>query len=807
MNPDPLDLESPARAPGHSSATSPPPDAGPTEDIPAPRRITEGPGTRIGPYKLLQPIGEGGMGVVYMAEQEKPIRRRVALKVIKAGMDTDQVVARFEAERQALALMDHPNIARVLDAGATESGRPFFVMELVHGIPITEYCDQARLTPRQRLELFVPVCQAIQHAHQKGIIHRDLKPSNVLVTLHDGRPVPKVIDFGVAKAISQRLTERTMFTQFGAVIGTLEYMSPEQAEWSGLDIDTRSDIYTLGILLYELLTGTTPLERAKLHQAGYAEILRRIKEEEPPKPSTRLSASQPALASIAARRRTEPAKLTRLVRGELDWIVLKALENDRTRRYETANELARDIERYLHDEPVEACPPSAMYRLRKLARKHRAAMATLAGFAAVILIAAIVSTLLAIRATTAERLASRRLTESEEARRQAEAVSRRLVEMFRRTDPILDGRQLKVVDLLDQTTRDLDAEFPGASKIKGELLHTLGGTYHGLGLYDRAAELLARALSVRQAALGPDHPDTLYSMYELAATYMECDRVNEATPRFEEALRLRKARLGPDHPDTLESMFGLAWAYMTAGRLDEATWLSEELLRLRKAKLGPDHPDTFYSMSAVAVAYRGNTRFFEAIPLLEEALKLRKAKLGLDHVWTLQSMWILAWVYQDADRLDEAIRLSEEALELYKAKLGPDHPDTLITRAVRAGALGRMRLQQKKYAEAEPLLREDLTSRKRVMPNYWQRFHIESLLGESLLGQKKFGDAEPHLKEGYEGMWQRTDKIPAQLKRHLTEAGERIVRLYDEWGKPEEAAKWRAKLARELPAENNEPKP
>jgi eukaryotic-like serine/threonine-protein kinase len=380
------------------------------------------------------------MGVVCMAEQEKPIRRRVALKVIKAGMDTDQVVARFEAERQALALMDHANIARVLDAGATESGRPFFVMEPVHGIPITEYCDEAQLTPRERLELFVPVCQAIQHAHQKGIIHRDLKPSNVLVTLHDGRPVPKVIDFGVAKAISQRLTERTMFTQFGTVIGTLEYMSPEQAEWSGLDIDTRSDVYALGILLYELLTGTTPLERAKLRQAGYAEILKRIKEEEPPKPSTRLSASGQALASIAARRRTEPAKLARLVRGELDWIVMKALEKDRTRRYETANGLARDVERYLHDEPVEACPPSATYRLRKLARKHRVAMVTLAGFAAVITIAAIVSTLLAIRATTAERLASQRLTESEEARRQAEAVSRRLVDIFRRPDPSQDGR-------------------------------------------------------------------------------------------------------------------------------------------------------------------------------------------------------------------------------------------------------------------------------------------------------------------------------------------------------------------------------
>ncbi len=331
------------------------------------RLVSEGPGTLIGPYKLLQEIGEGGMGKVYMAEQEKPVRRRVALKIIKPGMDTGQVVARFEAERQALALMDHPSIAKVLDAGSTESGRPFFVMELVKGIPITEYCDQARLSTKDRLALFVPVCQAIQHAHQKGIIHRDIKPSNVMVTLIDGRPVPKVIDFGVAKAVDQRLTEKTMFTQFGLIIGTLEYMSPEQAELSGLDVDTRSDIYGLGVMLYELLTGTTPLEHARLRQAAYTEILKRIKEEEPPKPSTRLSDSREILASIAARRGTEPARLMKLVRGDLDWIVMKALEKDRSRRYETASGFGRDVQRFLDGDPVEACPPSAAYRFRKFA--------------------------------------------------------------------------------------------------------------------------------------------------------------------------------------------------------------------------------------------------------------------------------------------------------------------------------------------------------------------------------------------------------------------------------------------------------
>ena len=344
-------------------------------------RLSEGPGTRIGPYKLLQQIGEGGMGVVYMAEQEQPVRRKVALKIIKPGMDSDQVVARFEAERQALAMMDHTNIARVFDAGTTESGRPYFVMELVNGVPITEYCDDNQLTPRERLELFVPVCQAIQHAHQKGIIHRDIKPSNVLVTMYDDRPVPKVIDFGVAKAIEQRLTERTLFTQFGALVGTFEYMSPEQAEMNAFGVDTRSDIYSLGVLLYELLTGTTPLEKQRLREAALGEMVRLIKEEEPPRPSVRLSGSGD-LPTIAAARKTEPARLSKLVRGEVDWIVMKCLEKDRTRRYETASALARDVERYLNDEPVEACPPSAGYRLRKFARKHRTPMAIAAGFAA-----------------------------------------------------------------------------------------------------------------------------------------------------------------------------------------------------------------------------------------------------------------------------------------------------------------------------------------------------------------------------------------------------------------------------------------
>ena len=412
----------PGAVPGtDGGAERPIAESGP-ENSPAvpPAAVVEGPGTRIGSYKLLQKLGEGGMGAVYEAEQERPVRRRVALKVIKPGMDSQQVVARFEAERQALALMDHANIARVLDAGATDSGRPYFVMELVHGIPLTRYCDENKLMPRARLELFIAVCHAIQHAHQKGIIHRDIKPSNVLVTLYDGKPVPKVIDFGIAKAIERPLTERTMFTQHGSIIGTLEYMAPEQADLSALGVDTRSDIYSLGVMLYELLTGTTPLQRQQVRELAYVELVRMIKEDEPPKPSTRLNQSGETLTAISAKRSMEPGPLRKVVEGELDWIVMKCLEKDRTRRYETANGLARDIERFLHDEPVSACPPSSSYRLRKFARKHRTGLAT-AALAVVLLLAGLVaSTWQAVRATRAEESTRQALLAEAEQRQLAE---------------------------------------------------------------------------------------------------------------------------------------------------------------------------------------------------------------------------------------------------------------------------------------------------------------------------------------------------------------------------------------------------
>jgi serine/threonine protein kinase/WD40 repeat protein len=430
---------------------APPFEAGAAADRPA----LEEAGGMIGPYKLLEKIGEGGFGIVFMAEQTWPLRRRVALKIVKPGMDTHQVIARFEAERQALALMDHPNIAKVFDAGTTNDvgqavpdmlnrpydrqaqpdlhcGRPYFVMELVRGMPITDYCDEHQLSVRQRLELFVAICHAVQHAHQKGIIHRDIKPTNVLVTLHDATPVPKVIDFGVAKALSGQLTDKTLFTGFAQMVGTPLYMSPEQTELSALDVDTRSDIYSLGVLLYELLTSTTPFEKGRLLEAGYDEMRRIIREEEPARPSSRLSTLGALASTVATRRHSDPSALIQLCRGELDWIVMKAMEKDRRRRYETASSMAADVQRYLNDEPVSACPPSAAYRLRKFARRNKAALTAAALTAAALLLGIIVSTRQALRATKAEALAEERLDAEKAERKKAtdarEEAKRRLLE-------------------------------------------------------------------------------------------------------------------------------------------------------------------------------------------------------------------------------------------------------------------------------------------------------------------------------------------------------------------------------------------
>jgi serine/threonine protein kinase/tetratricopeptide (TPR) repeat protein len=655
------------------------------------QRVSERPGTTIGAYRLMEQIGEGGMGTVWMAQQVEPVKRLVALKLIKPGMDSKKVLARFEAERQALALMDHPNIARVFDAGTTETGRPFFVMELVKGVPLTKYCDEHRLTPCQRLELFIPICQAIQHAHQKGIIHRDIKPSNVLVALYDGKPVPKVIDFGIAKAMGQQLAEQTLVTGFGNIVGTLEYMSPEQAEMNQLDIDTRSDIYSLGVLLYELLTGSTPLDKKRLKEAAFMEVLRVIREEEPPRPSMRLSDSRETLPSISAQRQMEPAKLTKFVRGELDWIVMKALEKDRSRRYESAGTFAADVERYLKDEPVSAGPPGAGYRLRKFLRRNRGPVLAASLVILALVVGVIGTSLGLVRAQQAQRAEAERA----EGERRAKETARQRLTQIERANEILgsvfkdldpqnienEGKPLQALlgERLDQAAAQLEGEVIGDPLAVARMQMILGQSQLSLGYSPKAIRLFIKARTTFTAEQGADHPDTLNAMNELARGYYDDGDLDRSVSLFKETLERRKATLGPDHADTLQGMNDLAGGYRALHQLDLAVPLLKETLERRKATLGPDAPEMLESMNSLALAYLDFAEPNSAIPLFEAALKGRKRKLPANHADVLQSMNNLALAYRAAGKVGLSVPLLKETLDRVKEKLGADHPYVLKT--------------------------------------------------------------------------------------------------------------------------------
>jgi serine/threonine protein kinase len=713
-------------------------------------------GTLIaGKYKLLQQIGEGGMGTVWMADQLEPVRRRVAVKLIRSERDGSRtILSRFEAERQAIALMDHPHIAKLLDAGTTDgesSWRPFFVMELVKGIPLNAYCDEHKLSISDRLNLFMQICSAVQHAHQKGIIHRDLKPTNILVESHDDKPVPKVIDFGLAKAMSgQPLTEHTLFTGFGTVAGTPLYMAPEQAKFNAIDIDTRADIYALGVILYELLTGSTPIEREQLKRAAFEEMLRLVRESEPPTPSKRLSSTD-SKPSIAANRRTEPTKLGRFLRGDLDWVVMKALAKERERRYETASGFARDIERFLNHEPVSAGPPSASYRLRKFVRRNRPQVVA-GALLLLALVAGIAGTTVGLvrearqrsiaeaneakallasveegkaRQREFERAEGERLAkEGEKAKRKeaetnlayAQKGNEILGSVFAELDPkanyatVADLRDALKVNL-NKAVRELEGSAIGDPLVVATMQHTLGQSLYGLGEISAAIAVFRKASETRKAHLDSDHPETLASMNNLAMAYQAAAKLDLALPLYQETLKLRKDKLGSDHPDTIATMNNLASLYYAAGKLDLAQPLYEETLKLAMAKIGLVHPITLQSMNNLATTYQAAGKRDLALPLYEETLRLKKAKLGLEHPDTLQSMNNLASLYYAAGKLDLALPLYEETLRLQKAKLGPEHPDTLASMnnlAVGYRAAGKLDLALPLYEETLRLLKAKL---------------------------------------------------------------------------------------------------
>jgi serine/threonine protein kinase len=681
-------------APGGADRFLEPP-TGPME------RVTPGAGPMempkaIGPYKLLQVIGEGGFGVVYMAEQEKPVRRRVALKVIRLGMDTKHVLARFEAERQALAMMDHPNIARVLDAGATEAGRPYFVMELVRGVPITEYCDHEKLGTRARLELFIAVCRAVQHAHQKGIIHRDIKPSNVMVTLHDGAPVPKVIDFGIAKATNARLTERTLFTEFHQFIGTPEYMSPEQAEMSGLDIDTRSDIYSLGVLLYELLAGVTPLDGAKLRSEGWVGMQRLIRDFEPIRPSVRLSAESEVTTAAARNRGVGIAELKRSLVGDLDWIAMRALEKDRSRRYETASAFAADIERYLRNEPIEARPPSVAYRARKFIRRNSGAVAV----ASIIAIGLVVSATgfgvlfareraASVRAAGAEanersqrERAQASLARAEESEAGARAALERSQRVTRLLKSALGGehhaeqtvsRETLASEMLVDFQAKIAEMHADDPEVQVELLETLSRSYLRLGMYERSHEAMREALAIARTHWPPEHINVV-ALVIAEAWYGRAVESGEQRATLEALL----PTLGGGEPwDDLRAraLFTLASKYAVAAEAGRAVDLYREALATNAGLAAPDPILELNIRDGLAYALFQASRFAEAV--VESETLARLAPLGdRPDFNTLRRWWRHGSQLYDLGHVDAGLDALRRTAEASDRSLGPQNAET-----------------------------------------------------------------------------------------------------------------------------------
>jgi serine/threonine protein kinase/tetratricopeptide (TPR) repeat protein len=712
----------------------------------------------VGRYKLLEKIGEGGFGEVWRAEQREPVKRRVALKIIKLGMDTKQVVARFEAERQALALMDHPNIAKVLDGGATDTGRPYFVMELVRGVRITDYCDQNQLSTGERLKLFIQVCRAIQHAHQKGIIHRDIKPSNILVTLHDGVPVPKVIDFGIAKATQMELTDKTVFTQFRLFLGTPAYVSPEQAEMSSVDIDTRSDIYSLGVLLYELLTGQTPFDTQELLKAGLEAMQKAIREQQPLRPSTRLSGMRrDALTTTAKGRAADPPRLIQLVRGDLDWIVMKCLEKERARRYETANDLALDLQRHLRDEPIVAVPPSGLYHVRKLVRRNKLTFTALA----VVLLGLCLALGISGWSLAKERAARLRALAAEGRQRillaeaQSEAIkSRQVVQFLKDTLQVMpalgalsnnaaalgaksSGAQealnsdfaSKVRKRLDEISRRISRDFINEPRSEVELRTSLATAYHEAGHFELMEQEARKTLEVSRSRLGEQDTAVPNSLVLVGDALMHLGRYEQAEAAAREALDLQAKFAGRDAPAAVNCLNLLGVILQRAGRLDEAERAFMEVLAHTRKRLGETNVDTLGPLENVGLVHGAQGRFEKSDALLRTAeqelrrvLELRQQLLPEDHEDIATSLNNLACVLRDQGRLAEAESMCQDALTRRRRQLGDEHPATVTSldnmasillaqgrlAAAETGFQMALGMRRKRFGEEHPAVAQSL---------------------------------------------------------------------------------------------------
>jgi serine/threonine protein kinase/Flp pilus assembly protein TadD len=689
---------------------------------------------RIGPYLLLERLGEGGMGEVWLAEQSAPVQRQVALKLIRAGMDSRRVVSRFEVERQTLALMEHPVIARVFDGGQTTEGRPWFAMELVRGVPLNQYCDAELLTTRERLALFAQVCEGVQHAHQKAIIHRDLKPSNVLVSTVDGKAQPKIIDFGIAKATDRRFADGALSTEAGALVGTPEYMSPEQADPFCEDVDTRADVYSLGVLLYELLSGALPFSSQQLRGKNLDELRHLLREVDPPAPSQRLLTLGEAAPAVAQHRRTLADTLRRELRGDLDAITMKAMEKERSRRYATVGELSADLLRFLKNEPVLARPASAAYRLRKYARRHRAGV-TISVIAALVLPAFTVGLAIQVRRVSRERDRANRLTEF-------------TTGIFKVSDPSESrGNSITAREILDKAAADIDKQLSLDPELRAAMMHTMGTVYFGLGLYPKAQSLLERAIEIRKRTLGPEHRDTLSSMKALAEVQSREGRDEEAERTLRAVLEAQRRVLGKDDSDTLSSMSSLGLALAALGRFEEAERLQREALAVQTRSLGPEDPDTLRIMGNLAITLLKAGKLADAEALGREVSTLARRALGPDHPLTINVTNALSLVLFQEGRLDEAEALQRNNLENYRRVLGAEHPQTLNV----MNNLGINLQQQGKLAESEKVTAELLAIRRRVQgASHPLTLVAMSNLANTLSSEGKFAEAEPLAREAVE---------------------------------------------------------